>query len=263
MFKTKLFKIFVPLLVVSILLSIAAYAATAVETTYDSYINGTLSNDATMNIDGKTYVLPRAFEDKGMEVLWDEANREAQFNIFDHEKIVKNNVLFYKGNGQFIGNGVWIKTFNAETTTEYILTSRNVWSPSFVLNATEYDGDTINLYPNPVKVGERLVLLKAKTPSKYFTEVASKTPSIGDNVYFAGSIDTCRNLVSLSTVHSYEDFNLFDSNKEYMRTDHWVNNWGIGSPMYNTAGALVGIMVWDGPNHILSVKRLDIEEFLD
>ena len=247
-----------------------AFAATesqeAVPTTYDTYVNAELRNDVTMNIGGRTYFQGKAMEEDGMQVKWlpnEGANGEAHFNIFDTEDIVKKNVLFYRGNGQFLGNGVWVKTFNADTTTEYILTTRNVWSPSWILKAKEYDGDAINLYPLPVKIGERLILLKAKTPSKYFAETGAVNPGVGENIYFAGSVNECRNLINLSKVHSYEDFNIFDTDKEYMRTNHNIDQSGQGSPMYTTDGLLAGVMVFDGINHVLSVKLSDIISFLD
>ena len=235
---------------------------------YDVLINNNpVSGNELMNIDGNTYVRMNLLGQYGITSVWDEANRIARFNIpqlpaieepaetisiLDNQKA---SVRFYNAQNAFIGNGVWI-------SDELILTTKTIWGAAKTIK--EYDNNTLTVFSTPVKTSPRLVVIKAKTTSNYFVTPADETPVKGDTSVLVGSIAQTPNVVNFSTVHDYEDFNLFDSgNKEYLRTNNDVHVTSIGSGIYNANGYLTGIMFAKGGTYCICVKLADIKSIID
>lgn len=272
------FKMLSLIIVLVLVFSSITYAAVqewkAVKPVYTSYVNGTkVEGMEVMNIDGRTYLQPTALSQFGVTNTYDAVNKVANFTIpvastvepepnnggvntvSDLTKLV---VRFYKGNGQFLGNGIWV-------AEDQILTTKNVWSPSFVLKAKKYNGDNVTLDPQPIKDGERLVLLKTTgVKSKVVAELADKRPEAKDEIILVGALDTIPNMINFSTVKDYFDFNwLTTGDKEYLRSYNNCNQSCQGSGMYDDSGKLAGVFIYSGANYALSVTIDDIKSFLD
>lgn len=261
-----------------LVVSVSAFAAvqqwTAVKPTYTAKINGdTVQGEELMNISGNTYVRMNLLNKYGIESQWDAVNKIANFTIpqvnddtdvpppvEDATESLLNNqkasVRFYNDDNTFLGNGIWIDQ-------DLILTTKTVWSGA--TKVREYDNNYLVLDTSPVvKESERLIILKSKTKTKYTVKLSNKNPVAGDTSVLIGSIAETPNVINISTVHDYEDFNIFDSgNKEYLRTNNDVNTTSYGSGIYDSNGLLTGIVFYKGANYCICVKLSDIKNIID
>ena len=245
---------------------------TAVKPVYTSYVNGTkVEGMEVMNIDGRTYLQPTALEPFGVTNNYDSVNKVANFtipsatnndpipnigNTVSWSNLTKQVVRIIKNN-QVVGNGIYI-------AKDRILTSKNFQQiGSFVVK--DYKGNALTISPVPIKIGERLVLLKTTgAESSNVAELADARPEKGDDVALISSLTQVPNMINFSTVKDYFDFNwLTTGDKEYLRSYNNCSNTMQGGAMFNNDGKLVGVFAVKGANYALSITLDDIKSFLD
>lgn len=279
--RNKVFSILVIALVFSFAFGGLVQAAGGVEAffpTYDTFFNGEkLAKEDVLTYNGETYVKVPALQEFGITRFWNEDDREAHFSIpnpvatktgltlTEIQKLTENSVRFYQGytkGKKFVGNGVWV-------SKDTILTSNTIFSQYKVgLVAYDFNNSKIPLKMVPIKTNKELGLVLLQTTgavSNSFAKLSNTDPVADDDVVICGSIAQVPNYVNVDKVHSYEDYDLFNTNnpREFMRMLNDMHITSIGNPVYDDDGYLVSMINGYDPlrKYALGVKRTNIGTF--